>query len=317
VAVSSENRKKIILEYFERFHDPKFLEIDPLLVVRKYLQHPDIEWVALMAAVFAFGGVKQVIASVEKALSILEVLPHDSSTSLVQKFLSASDSQLPALRSLLSTRLQVFRHRIYIGQDVLALLTLYRRSFLEHGSLHAHFLKYHVGSSLSVEQALSGLMADYERWTLEAREQLQKSEEVFSGPHFTHMLNSPADGSACKRWLMFSKWMIRPNDGIDLGLWATDELRAEHLVIPLDTHLWNISKKLGLTRRKTANWLTAIEITNKLRLIDADDPVKYDFALCRWGMLNYRKLIEPSEITKKKKKAKVKSKKHSKPARKK
>jgi endonuclease III len=75
--------------------------------------------------------------------------------------------------------------------------------------------------------------------------------------------------------------MVRPADGVDLGLWP---IPATALVIPVDTHVHRISRNLGLTTRRTASWATAEEITARLRLFDPEDPVKYDFALCHLGV---------------------------------
>ncbi|MCC6872784.1 MAG: DUF2400 family protein, partial [Sandaracinaceae bacterium] len=78
------------------------------------------------------------------------------------------------------------------------------------------------------------------------------------------------------------RWMIRPADGVDLGLWA--ELSPSILLIPVDTHVHRIAKNLGLTERNDASWRTAEEITASLRRLDPLDPVKYDFALCHLGI---------------------------------
>jgi endonuclease III len=76
--------------------------------------------------------------------------------------------------------------------------------------------------------------------------------------------------------------MVRPDDGVDLGVWPA--IPPSKLVIPLDAHIVRLSRYLGLTRRKSAGWLMAQEVTANLRKICPDDPVKYDFALCHYGM---------------------------------
>ncbi|GAC1603956.1 MAG: hypothetical protein NVS4B10_16730 [Myxococcales bacterium] len=96
-----------------------------------------------------------------------------------------------------------------------------------------------------------------------------------------HLLPHPARGSACKRLNLFLRWMIRPADGVDFGLW---EVPAAALVIPLDTHVHRIGRFIGLTRRADLSWRTAEEITARLRTLDADDPVRYDFALSHLGI---------------------------------
>jgi uncharacterized protein (TIGR02757 family) len=97
-----------------------------------------------------------------------------------------------------------------------------------------------------------------------------------------HLFSGPAQGGASKRLCMFLRWMVRPADGIDLGLWPV--LLPSQLIIPLDAHIVRISRYLGLTRRKSAGWSMAQEVTANLRTICPEDPVKYDFALCHFGM---------------------------------
>jgi uncharacterized protein (TIGR02757 family) len=96
------------------------------------------------------------------------------------------------------------------------------------------------------------------------------------------LLAHPADGSACKRWNLMLRWLIRPADGVDLGLWT--HIAPAHLVIPLDTHVHRIAQRVGLTARKDGSWRTAVEITEALRAFDAEDPVRFDFALAHLGI---------------------------------
>ena len=97
-----------------------------------------------------------------------------------------------------------------------------------------------------------------------------------------HLLPDPRRRSACKRLLLFLRWMVRPDDGVDLGLWSQIPTRA--LLIPLDVHLFRIARNLGLSARRSAGWAMAEEVTARLREVDADDPVKLDFALCHLGI---------------------------------
>ncbi|WOE68723.1 TIGR02757 family protein [Hydrogenimonas thermophila] len=86
--------------------------------------------------------------------------------------------------------------------------------------------------------------------------------------------------SPYKRWMMFLRWMVR-KDALDLGLW--NEVSPADLIIPLDTHTFNVSRKLGLLKRKTYDFKAAVELTEKLKEFSPKDPVKYDFALYRIG----------------------------------
>jgi uncharacterized protein (TIGR02757 family) len=99
-----------------------------------------------------------------------------------------------------------------------------------------------------------------------------------------HILPDPGKGSAAKRLMLLLRWMIRPADGVDLGLWPVP---ASVLLMPVDTHIQKLGYNIGLTDRSGASWKTAEEITAALRRFDPDDPVKYDFALCHLGMLQH------------------------------
>lgn len=265
-----------VLEIYNEFHRPEFLEWDPLEIIRGYRAHyqnleekrlnaaPPVELVALISALFAFGNVKQIRASVSKAISILESL--DSST---------------ALKS--------FRHRIYTGADLLAIYQLYLLSTEKYGSLQGHFEHhYDPASHANVLQSLEGVIQDYTHWS--------RDLENRPGKFFFHMLTAPSKKSTCKRWLMFLKWVVRPDDGIDLGLWSNSKIPTRALIIPVDTHIAKISKKFKFTKLKSPNLKMALEITESLKKIDPSDPTRFDFSLCRWGMFHYRKLSSTDYI---------------------
>ena len=83
-----------------------------------------------------------------------------------------------------------------------------------------------------------------------------------------------------KRYMMYLRWMVR-KDELDMGLWSKIDKRD--LIMPLDTHTFKMSQKLGLLKRKSYDMKAAIELTQKFKEWDMHDPVKYDFALYRIG----------------------------------
>jgi uncharacterized protein (TIGR02757 family) len=91
---------------------------------------------------------------------------------------------------------------------------------------------------------------------------------------------SISGASPFKRYMMYFRWMVRDSE-LDLGLWKG--VKRADLIIPLDTHTFNVSKRLGLLKRKSYDLKAAIELTNKLKEFDPNDPVKYDFAIYRLG----------------------------------
>jgi uncharacterized protein (TIGR02757 family) len=93
---------------------------------------------------------------------------------------------------------------------------------------------------------------------------------------------SPERGGACKRLNLFLRWVARPADGIDLGLWSS--VSPARLLVPLDVHVAFHARVLGLSRRRQADWRMVEEVTAALRAIDPADPVRYDFSLCHLGI---------------------------------
>lgn len=227
------------------------LDSDPVGLVHR-APRADQEVVGLVAALLAFGNVVAIRASVTRALAALGPDP----SRLIEAEREAK----------LRRRLDGFVHRVYRGEHLARLLANAGRIRREEGSLGASFAR-----------------------RLEARgdfrEALAELAETLRGPDpdrgLAHLVPDPRAGSACKRLLLYLRWMVRPADGVDLGLWPVS---PAHLVIPVDTHIQRIARNVRLTERKTASWKTAEEITEKLRRFDPDDPVKYDFALCHLGV---------------------------------
>lgn len=259
-----------------RYHSEDFLGSDPLEFVHRYEDPWDQEAVALIAALLAYGNVKQIRRSVEDALArMARVSPSPS----------AFVRGLARDRSRRSRALQGFVHRFNRGEDLVLLLELLETSWSAHGSLGAHFVSLLNEADEDIGDALSALIAEWRR-------QLGRRGRG----SFQYLLTSPADGSVCKRWCMFLRWMGR-RDQIDPGLWTEGGalrstlpegrwLRADQLVLPLDTHTGRISQYLGLTARRSLNWKAAREVTQALRACSALDPTRYDFALARLGILD-------------------------------
>ena len=102
-----------------------------------------------------------------------------------------------------------------------------------------------------------------------------KLQDLFSGIKGIPVMGGT---SACKRLAMFLRWMIRTDGIVDFGIWQT-AFYPRQLIIPLDTHVHQISLELGLTQQRTATLKTALEITEALSHIFPDDPCLGDFAL--------------------------------------
>ena len=82
---------------------------------------------------------------------------------------------------------------------------------------------------------------------------------------------------------MFLRWMVRSDDSkVDFGIWK--KIKPNQLYVPLDIHVGRIARKLGLLKRKQNDWKSVVELTEELRKMDPEDPVKYDYALFSLGL---------------------------------
>jgi uncharacterized protein (TIGR02757 family) len=236
---------------YRRFNRRCFVQPDPLQFLYDYPSVRDREVAALVAASLAYGRVGQILKSVSFVLSVLGPSP--------RAFLL--EHPHGELRSALSG----FRHRFSPGEEVADLLRAARRTIREAGSLEACFTAGLAEGQSTVLPALVSFVQ-----TLRG-----------AGGRDGFLLARPERGSACKRWHLFLRWMVRRDD-VDPGGWTG--VPASMLVVPLDTHMHRIGRGLGGTGRKQADGKAALEVTEMFRSVAPRDPVRYDFSLTRLGI---------------------------------
>ncbi len=259
----SLDRTRILLDGLARTYTPDFLDTDPLGVVREWDEPGDREIVGLLAAGLAYGRVASIRRSIRSAVAAMGESP--------SRFVDRLDRRRAA------ARFERFVHRFTTGAAIVDLLWRVRMARERSGSLERFFVDLDPAPAAPTLAAAmdafverlfalpgSGLGADAER-----------------GARW--LLPAPSRGSACKRHCLFLRWMVRPDDGVDLGLWRS--VSPSRLLLPLDVHLERVVVALGWTRRKSPGWPMVLEATACLRRIDPDDPVRYDFALSRLGIL--------------------------------
>jgi uncharacterized protein (TIGR02757 family) len=218
--------------------------LDPILVAHRY-KDPTI---SLICALFAYGNVKQIV----KFLDSLDF-------SLLQK---DDDEIKDSLRN--------HYYRFQKSEDIIALFIalkrLNKKSSLEEVFKSGYYNKKSVIDGIN--EVIKTLQNIY--------------PHVSQGYNFliSKVTTKTKGAGALKRWMMFLRWMVR-EDNIDMGLWS--DIDKADLIIPLDTHTFNVSKKIGLLQRKTYDLEAAIELTQTLKSFDKSDPMKYDFALYRIG----------------------------------
>jgi uncharacterized protein (TIGR02757 family) len=138
-----------------------------------------------------------------------------------------------------------------------------------------------LGAALGRLQAAEGLAAAFVDMESGITRLYGLADTKTAGAFFPTWFARPSQGSACKRWCMFLRWMVR-DEAPDLGIWT--HIAPARLVMPVDTHVLRIAQLTGLTERKAANWKTATELTDRLRAYAPADPVRYDFALAHLGI---------------------------------
>jgi uncharacterized protein (TIGR02757 family) len=239
-------KTRLDLEVHKRnkFDEVSIERLDPILVAHRY----NDSTVSLVCALFAYGNVKQIV----KFLDSIDF-------SLLHK----SDEEIK----------EAFKHHYYRFQkseDVTTLFIALKR-LNEISSLEEVFK---VGYSKN-------------KSTIDGINELIKTIKSLV-PHtsqgydflISKVTTKTKGAGALKRWMMYLRWMVR-DDNIDMGLWSG--INKADLIMPLDTHTFNVSRRIGLLQRKTYDLQAAIELTQTLKGFDKEDPLKYDFALYRLG----------------------------------
>ncbi len=230
------------------------LDSDPVGVVRELSGRAEIEVGGLIAASLALGRASLIRARTREVFDRLDGRP-------AAVIAEASPREL-------ARRLAGFRHRFFGEEDLLALLVAAGRILRGGNGLGAAW-----PLDVPFETAANRFGAAF-----------RGAQGRAGGRRATiPLVPVPSGGSPCKRTMMFLRWMVRPDDGIDFGFW--DFIPPSDLVIPLDTHVFRIARLLGLTRLKNPSWRAALAITSSLRRFAPLDPVRYDFALSRIGIV--------------------------------
>jgi uncharacterized protein (TIGR02757 family) len=237
---------------------------DPIQIVRRWQAPEDREIVGLCAAALAFGRVSSVLQSIERLLAVMGGQP----AAYVRHF--APDRHGAAFAGL--------GHRWTRGPDLVALVWIMKQMIDRAGSIESFFLEGDDPEAEDVEMALDSFST--RALALDLR---SAYGTIPRRPGVCYFFPRPSAGSGCKRLNLFLRWMVR-RDALDLGAWT--RVSPARLVVPLDTHVIRVGRCLRLTRYTSPGWPMARDMTASLRRLDAEDPVKYDFAMCHLGMMN-------------------------------
>ena len=249
--------KQFLDDKVASFNQPRFIEHDPICIPHLFDEQQNIEIMGFFAAVLAWGQRKTII---NKCRELIDRFDGDPIGFVL-------GHQEADLKNLLG-----FKHRTFNDTDLLYFVS---------------FLRYHYQRFYSLEDAF--LMGQRQGEDFLMEHSLNEFKQYFfSLPDYPirtrKHISAPIQKSSCKRLNMFLRWMVRQDDaGVDFGLWT--RIKPSDLVCPCDVHVERVARQFGLITSDKVNWKTALELTENLKRLDPDDPVKYDFALFGIGVV--------------------------------
>ena len=249
------NLRDFLNEKVYLYNCPNFIKDDPICIPHKFRLKQDIEIMSFWASILAWGQRKTIINKCNELIDLMDGAPYDF-------MVNHEDCDLkPFLK---------FKHRTFNDIDTLYFLSFFRWYYRQYDSLEYAFSQFISTEDENVENAISGFHHYF--FSLEDFPQRTKKH-----------IATPERKSACKRMNMFLRCMVRKDDnGVDFGIW--NKIKMSQLVCPCDVHVGRVAHKLGLISATQYNWKVAVGLTNELSLFDANDPVKYDFALFGLGV---------------------------------
>lgn len=258
----SKNIAEILEHYYQCCHTSSFIDDDPISIPHRFSRIQDQEITGLFAAILSWGLRKTIIQNCHKLVELMDGTPYDF-------VLNHSEQDLKPLEK--------FVHRTFNSTDLLSMIAFFKQHYQQSNTLETAFTAGLSPEELSVENAL----IHFHQYFFSLETSMSRTKKH---------LSLPLNKSTCKRLNMYLRWMVRKDDaGIDFGIWQT--LQPKHLLCPLDVHVERHARKLGLLTRPQTDWKAVLELTENLKSIDPNDPVRFDFALFGMGILEKKGII--------------------------
>lgn len=246
--------KELLDQKFLEFNQEEFIKTDPIQIPRMFSDEKNIEISGFLAATIAWGNRKMIINNSKKLMQLIDNSPIDFVLNHTPKDLK---------------KLADFKHRTFNGEDAIFFIKSLKNIYSNYGGLKSIF-----ENSYSKNQNIKDTINDFRKIFFEIDHPKRTTK---------HVANVEKK-SAAKRINMYLRWMARKdNNGVDFGIW---DIPSSALMMPLDVHSGNVSRKLGLLTRKQNDWPAVEELTNNLKQFDSADPVKYDFSLFGMGVFD-------------------------------
>ena len=232
----------------QKYENRDFIKDDPVQFIHRYNDKKDIELAGFIASLLAYGSRKQFIQKLDKLLIDI-----------------AQDEPLNFIQNFEPEIIGDFNYRFGKPVDFVSIFKILKELYNTSNGLEELF-EYGYEQNRLFEVAVDYFYA-------------RADKNVGQG--FYHMIPNPHNGGAMKRMCMYLRWMVRKSS-VDKGIWTF--MPASELFIPLDVHVGRISRQMGLLTRKANDFKAVIELTEKLKEFDPEDPVKYDFAMFGYGV---------------------------------
>lgn len=244
--------KSFLDEKVELYNNPKFIESDPIQIPHLYSLKEDIEIAGFLTATIAWGNRKMIIKNAHQMMHLMGNAPYDF-------VMSHNEDNLEQLEN--------FVHRTFNGTDFVAFIKGLRHIYRNHKSLENAF------SMNQEKDSMQKSISEFKKLFFQIPHQSRTQKHI----------SDPLNNSAAKRLNMMLRWFCRKDTkGVDLGIW--ESISPALLSCPLDVHSGNVARKLGLLTRNQNDAKALLELDKSLRLLDPNDPVKYDFALFGLGV---------------------------------
>ena len=250
--MTNSELKSFLDEKVALYNNPNFIESDPIQIPHGFSLKEDIEIAGFLSATIAWGNRKMIITNSKKMIDLMGNSPYDF-------VMNHQEHQLEKLEN--------FVHRTFNGNDMITFVKGLQNIYTNHNGLEEVFSKNIENDSMQKS------ISEFKKVFFEINHQNRTEKHI----------SDPLNNSAAKRINMFLRWMVR-NDkkGVDFGIWKT--IPTSVLSCPLDVHSGNVARKLELLSRKQNDAKALYELDYNLRQLDANDPVKYDFALFGLGV---------------------------------
>ena len=244
-----DDLKNFLDEKYQEYNNVKFIEDDPIQIPHLFTNHKDIEIAGFLTSIISWGNRKSIINNAKKMMNLLDNSPYDF-------IKNCKDSEIKKLE---------FVHRTFNSIDFRFFLHSLKNIYTQNESMEDVFLDN--DSNFMFDGIINFRKIFF-----------YVNHEKRSQKH----ISNPLKNSCCKRINMFLRWMVRNDQNVDFGIWK--KIKKSKLSCPLDVHTGRVARKLGLINRKQNDFKSLCELDKNLRLLDKEDPVKYDFSLFGLGM---------------------------------